>query len=158
MKDKIWQFLLSTTLLGGTIFAWYTVFNDFLLFYNTEGTLLKVTDCIIPNPVITPCFYGAFAFLGAFIWSLFILGFTGERLKKNQKHLFWFMIGGTIFAWSNFIPQLVKFVQADMQPILGCTGQVTTNPFVTPCFIGSAIFLCALIISFIVYKLGKKSS
>ena len=158
MKNKHWQYVLTITLFGGTIFAWYTVFNDFLLFYNAEGTFLKVTDCVIPNPVVTPCFYGAFAFLTTFIWSLFLLGFSRARLKINQKYLFWFMIGGTIFAWGNFIPQLIEFVRADMQPILGCSGQVTTNPFTTACFIGSAIFLLALIISFIVYRLGKKTS
>ena len=153
---KYLKYLLSFTLLAGTIFAWYTVFNDFLLFYADEGTFFKVNNCIIPNPVTTPCFYGAFAFLGAFIWSLFILGFNPERQKKNYFYLIWLLIGSNIFAWTNFTIILVRFIQAQGHPALGCSGQITTNPFTTPCFIGASIFLLSLIICSIIVWKNKK--
>lgn len=150
------RYLLSFSLLIGTLFAWTTVVNDFAKFYSNEGTLLKVQDCVIPNPVTTPCFYGAFAFLGAFFWSLIIFGFGIEKQKRHHKFLFWFLIGGNIFAWTNFFIILIRFLQNLGKPIIGCSGQITANPLSTPCFTGSAIFLISLIISFLVFRQNKK--
>lgn len=147
------KYLLPLILLAGTTFAWYTVFTDFIKFYAAEGTILKVADCVIPNPVTTPCFYGAFAFLGAFIWSLIILGFGEIKQKKHYLFLRWFLVASNIFAWTNFCIILSRFIRAHGAPAIGCSGQITANPLNTPCFIGSMIFALALInVAVIVWK------
>lgn len=144
---KLLQFQ-ALVLLGGTIFAWYTVYQDFSKFYAIEGSLLKVTDCVVSNPVTTPCFYGAFAFLFALIWSIYILRLTEDKLKAiHHKKLTWLLVASTIFAWSNFGYVLYKFLANSGQPTIGCSGQLMTNPFTTPCFIGSVIFLIALLVN-----------
>ncbi|MFA4937165.1 MAG: hypothetical protein WC575_02675 [Patescibacteria group bacterium] len=152
---KLFQ-LQSVVLLIGTIFAWYTVYVDFARFYAVEGTLFKVQDCIIPNPVTTPCFYGAFAFLIGFIWSLYIIKFLDDKKKIQQKRLVWLLIASTLFAWGNFSYTLYKFWLSHGEPTIGCSGQLVTNPFITPCFIGAAIFLVALIVGWWIKRiLGK---
>ncbi len=142
----------SLVLLGGTLFAWYTVYIDFSRFYLNEGTLFKINDCIVPNPVTTPCFYGAFAFLIAFIWSLYILKFVGDKLKWHQRRLVWLLIASVLFAWGNFSRTLYSFWLSQGQPTIGCSGVLSTNPWTTPCFIGAAVFLMALIIAWIIKK------
>ena len=153
---KYIKYILTLTLLAGTIFAWYTVTNDFIKFYDTEGTILKVENCVIPNPVTTPCFYGAFAFLGAFFWSIYILLLGTEKQKKNYKFLTRFLVAGNIFAWSNFSIIAVRFIKNAEKPVLGCSGQITANPLTTPCFVGASIFLLSLIISSIIIWRNKK--
>ena len=61
MKDS-YRNLLIFILTGGTIFSWTTVYQDFVRFFNLYGDLFRIYDCEIPNPVTTPCFYGAIAF------------------------------------------------------------------------------------------------
>jgi hypothetical protein len=53
----------------GAVIAWSTVALAFIRFYRAEGTLLKVTNCRFPNPITTPCFYGAIAFVVALLWA-----------------------------------------------------------------------------------------
>ncbi|MFH1111575.1 MAG: hypothetical protein V1712_00700 [Patescibacteria group bacterium] len=153
---KLFQ-LQSIILLIGTIFAWYTVYTDFTRFYVVEGELFKIKDCIIPNPVTTPCFYGAFAFLIAFFWSLYIIKFVDEKRKMHQQRLSWLLIASTLFAWGNFGYTLYKFWLSKGAPIIGCSGVLSTSPWTTPCFIGAAIFLAALIVSLIISKKSRKS-
>lgn len=153
---KYLKYILTLTLLAGTIFAWYTVTNDFIKFYDTEGTILKVEDCEIPNPVTTACFYGAFAFLGAFFWSIYILLIGQDKQKKNYKFLTRFLVAGNIFAWTNFSIIAIRFIKNAEKPVLGCSGQITANPLTTPCFIGASIFLISLIISIIICCKNKK--
>ncbi len=148
---KLFQ-LQSIVLLIGTIFAWYTVYTDFVRFYAVEGTIFKVQDSIIPNPVATPCFYGAFAFLIAFIWSLYIIKFIDEKKKLHQTRLVWLLIASTLFAWGNFSYTLYKFWLSKGEPTIGCSGVLTTSPWTTPCFIGAAIFLIALIVGLIIKR------
>ncbi len=159
-KEKAWEHLpriLSLVLLIGTLFAWVTVFTDFQKFYGYEGTIFKLDNCVIPNPVATPCFYGAFAFIGAFVWSLRVAKMSEEEKRKHEKFMSWFLSGATIFAWSNFLPDAFNFYTSSGGPVRGCSGQLITNPFITPCFIGSAIFLVALMIGLLIYFKNKES-
>lgn len=155
----IWKYLpriLSLLLLTGTIFAWTTVYFDFQKFYGFEGTIFKVTDCVIPNPVTTPCFYGAFAFLGGFIWSLYLTKMSEEQKRKNERYMAWFLSLSTVFAWSNFLPDLISFYSNSGLPVRGCSGQLITSPFTTPCFVGSVIFLTSLIVGLLIYLKNKE--
>jgi hypothetical protein len=146
----------SLVLLAGTLFAWLTVYSDFSRFYNIYHSLTRIQNCIVPNPITTPCFYGAFAFLGAFIWSVYILRASNEKKIKHQKFLSIFLIGGTIFAWSNLALEVYNFYIQKMGPKVSCSGVATDNVFTTACFIGSIIFLMSLIISLAINR--KKES
>lgn len=143
-----WQVII---LLAGTLFAWYTIIIDFLRFYDIEGTIFRVQDCAFPNPVVTPCFWGALAFLIALIWAIKIKKFDIPKQKKQQKFLIWFLIAGNIFAWSNFTYGLVKFLLNQGEPTIGCSGQLVSNPLMTPCFWGATLFLLGLIMAAVTY-------
>jgi hypothetical protein len=146
----------SIVLLAGTAFAWFTVVNDILRFIDAEGTFFKIKDCTIPNPVITACFYGAFAFLIAFIWSLYILNKTelGQQIKQ-QARLVWLLVASTIFAWTNFTLEAMKFYKPRPGQVRICSPDAAT-PWETACFIGASIFLIALITGLVIkYKNSK---
>ncbi len=140
-------------LLGGSIFAWFTVYTDFVRFYGIEGTVFKIKDCALPNPVTTPCFWGAFAFVVALVWSIYILRLVNQsEQKKQQSRLNWLLIASTLFAWGNFFYTAIPFWFRGSTPGVGCSGLLMTNPFATPCFAGSAFFLVALAVSLILIK------
>lgn len=151
MSKKLHQWQLA--ILGvGTIFSFYTVVTDFMRFYDYEGTLLKVQDCVVPNPVTTPCFYGSFAFLAALVWSCRIYRGATERTAGQLIKLTWLLIASNLFAWGNFSRVAYSFYSAGTGSTTGCSGVLTTNPFTTPCFIGSAIFMLALLTTLILNR------
>jgi len=150
-------FVQSFVLLVGTIFAWFTVYTDFTRFYNLYGDITKISGCVIPNPVTTPCFYGAFAFLGAFIWSLYIQKMPKEKRIAHQKKLSIFLVAATIFAWSNLALEIYNFYLQKTGSKVSCSGVATNNIFTTACFIGSMIFLTSLIISFVINRKNKNN-
>ena len=144
-------------LLGGVAFSWHAVYVDFVRFYNTEGTILKIKDCVYPNPVVTPCFYGAIVFLVAFIWALYVLRdkiFSSQAVK--QQRLWLILLAGTAFGWINFGFSLVKFYMAPVGEQVTCSGVPTDNPFLTPCFWGSVIYLIAFLLSWVIMKRDKE--
>ena len=153
------KFFLAQILVlaAGVAFAWYTVSNDFWRFYDIEGTVFRVKDCAFPNPVTTPCFWGAVGFVVALGWAVIIYRKPAIQ-KKQQKFLMWFLVAGTIFGWSNFSLVLYKFLNNHGQPTIGCSGQLTTNPFTTPCFIGSVLFAIALLAAIVTRFVTKKNS
>ena len=64
----------------GVCVSWYATITNFIAFYNIEGTIFKIKDCVLPNPIVTPCFWGAVAFIVT-------LYFSYKLLKKhNPKH------------------------------------------------------------------------
>jgi hypothetical protein len=145
----------SVLLLIGTVFAWSTVYSDFARFYSLYGDITRIEGCVIPNPVTTPCFYGAFAFLGAFIWSIYILRAKKARRDINQSRLHILLIASTIFAWSNLSLEIYNFYFKNASQQISCSGVPTTSIFTTPCFIGSMIFLGTLVISYIIKSTKK---
>ncbi|EKD53413.1 MAG: hypothetical protein ACD_61C00047G0002 [uncultured bacterium] len=148
---KIYLFQ-SVLLLAGTLFAWFTVYSDFSRFYDLYGSITRITDCIIPNPVTTACFYGAFAFLGALIWSLFINKASAIKKVAGQRKLHLLLIGSTIFAFSNLFLEIYNFYFNGTSEKVSCSGVPSTSIFVTPCFIGSMFFLGSLITSMIIIR------
>lgn len=143
-------------LLGGMLFSWYTVYADFTRFYDTEGTILKIKDCVYPNPVTTPCFYGAIVFLVALAWAVYVYrdSIFSSRAKKQQK-LWLILLAGTAFGWVNFGFSLLKFYMAPIGEQVTCSGVPTDNPFLTPCFWGSVIYLTAFALSWFIIKKDK---
>ena len=148
----------SIVLLIGTLFAWFTVYSDFSRFYGLYGDITRISGCTIPNPVTTPCFYGAFAFLGGFIWSLFILRTSKENKIINQKRLHLLLIASTIFALSNLSLEIFNFYSNKTATQVSCSGVPSTNIFTTACFIGSMLFLGSFIISLIINRKNKNDN
>ena len=138
----------------GSGIAWNAVYDDFVRFFGAGGRLIQVAGCTFPNPVMTPCFYGAFAFVGALLWASRILKKSNISQKvRQEKYLSWFLVGCTIFGWSNFVKLYLDYVGGSQ---IGCSGAPMTSPFITPCFFGSAFFLLALLLSWmILWKEGK---
>jgi len=151
--------ILSLILLVGTVFAFYTVIGEFIDFYKLEGTIFKVKDCILPNPATTPCFYGAFGFLIALVWSVKLLKFENMKKKLHQKYLMRFLLAGSLFAWFNAgrgILDFYKVEDARFEGAVGCSGQLVTNPFTTACFIGATLFLLSFLYSLYIYYSNRK--
>lgn len=135
MRFKL-EKILFVFLIFGVGFSWYTVFSDFLRFHKIYGTIFKIENCLVPNPVTTPCFYGAIVFFVALVTLL---------LRKYQ-FLNYLLAGGTLFAWSNFLYEAYKFYLPSNIQKIGCSGIVVTNIFNTPCFYGAIIYLGSLLI------------
>lgn len=149
--------LASAVLFCGTVFAWYTTYTDFTRFFIYGGSWLQFSGTIYPHPATTPCFYGAFAFLAALVWSLLILRDSDAvRRKTQQKYLVWFLVAGNLFAWANAISQIVRFYTAAPGEKVGCSGVLITNPFATSCFYGSSLFLLSLVVAYIAFRFGKE--
>lgn len=155
MRNKLY-ILQNLILFIGTIFAFFTVYTDFARFYQMYGSLTRISDCVIPNPVTTPCFYGAFAFLISFIWSMKIYK-NRDRDNTSQGKLQYLLIASTLFAWTNLAIEIYKFYNIENTNKISCSGVPTESIFTTACFIGSTIFLLALLNSIILTKLNKKN-
>ncbi len=154
MRTKLY-FIQVGVLLAGTVFSWMTALVDFMRFYENEGTLLKIKDCVYPNPVTPLCFYGAIAFAVALTVSVALLKKEGEVRFHLEKRLAMFLTAGTIFAWSNFGLLLYYFYTALPGQGVGCSGVPTSTPFATPCFYGSILFLTVLLVSLVILRTEK---
>ncbi len=140
----------------GTGFSWITLVFDYRRFFVSGGHILEISGCAVTNPIITPCFYGALAFIAAFVWALTILRSPPETLLIRQRGLQLLLAAGTIFAWGNFAYEVYRF----MQPLPAASafscpaGEVAINPLMTPCFYGALIFLTALVVSVFIIRAG----
>lgn len=123
-------------LAAGTLFAWYSVVTETVRFYRTEGTLLKISDCVYPNPITTPCFWGAVLFA-----VVLILAFR----HASQRRIVHLLVLGTLFAWGNFAWGVRSFYQAPSGEGTSCSGVPVDSPFESSCFYGAIFFTAALI-------------
>lgn len=121
MKSS-YQKLITVILGGGSFFAWFTIYQDFVRFQSLQ-------------PLLTPCFYGGIAFLLGLYLSL----------KRKMTELFYLLIAGTIFAWGNFLWEVYKFYCIPNPVKISCSGLSTESVFNTPCFYGALIYLLAFI-------------
>lgn len=76
-----------------------------------------------------------------------------NRAKKFATTQFYVLLLGTLFAWGNFIWELMVWAGAKTSP-LGCVPGIT-NPFLTPCFFGALFFTAAFVISILILKKVK---
>lgn len=143
----------------GTAFSWTTLVFDYRRFFASGGRVLEISGCAVANPVITPCFYGALAFLAALAWALAILRSSPETASKRQRGLWILLAAGTVFAWGNFAYEVYRFVQPQpvTSPFVCPAGEVAVNPLTTPCFFGALIFLTALIVSIFIVRSTRSS-
>jgi hypothetical protein len=129
----------------GALIAWSTVSLAFMRFYRTEGTLLKLTNCQFPNPVTTPCFYGAIGFLIALIWAV-SLARQGRAGAGGLQGLWWFLLACSIFGWSNVAIEFWRWQHGPTGFVtITCSTDPMATPFQSPCLYGSLMFLGAWI-------------
>ena len=68
-------------------------------------------------------------------------------MKKITNRLFWILLVGTIFAWSNFFYELYLYMNQEVSAV-SCGNFLTDsslpNPVMTPCFYGAIMFALAL--------------
>src|SRR5512135_364315 len=95
-------------LLLGVIVAWSSTLASFIEFYRNEGTIFKIKNCVIANPVTTPCFWGSVAFLIALFLAY---KYWRKENKKFERNFFYFMIFSIIFAWTSFTVELTGVKQ-----------------------------------------------
>lgn len=148
---KNYLYLQSLMLLAGVLFAWGNVIKEFKIYFSWGGKIFEFGTCPVANPIATPCFWGATAFLIAFFWSLYILKLSVKAQVKNELRLKWFLVASTIFGWGNVAHEFYKYYSVKFQPFVSCTGTVT-NPIYAPCFTGSIIFLASLILTLNINK------
>lgn len=144
MKRNLYQWLEFLFIAGGAVFAWSTIVRQFMDFYAVEGTVFKIAQCQTPNPVTTMCFYGGLGFLVALVWSILLLRRQSTVTRSQRIHLVWFLVLGTLFAWSVVSYEWWQIQQAAGQPVPGCSG-LMTSILDSPCFYGANAFLLALL-------------
>lgn len=133
-------------ILSGVFWSWFNVIKQEKIHYEIEGSLTKIKDCTVTNPILTPCFWGAVAFLISFILSILIIKKKKEISLKLQEYLRKLTFVGTLFAWAVVGSESYDYFSNKMRPIETCTG-VVKNPLKSACFIGAIIFTLSFIIS-----------
>ena len=138
----------------GVVFSWFTLVVDYRRFFAAGGHVFELSGCAVANPLMTPCFYGALAFLAAFIWAVAVLRSAPEVMTQRQRGLNWLLAAGTVFAWGNFAYEVVRFAQPHPTPsAFSCPkDEALVHPLMTPCFYGAMIYLTALVVSMLILR------
>lgn len=139
-------------LLLGVIVSWTATISAFLEFYGNEGTIFKIKNCVIPNPITTPCFWGAIAFFAAL---LFAIRYLKKENLKFERNFFYLMIFSIIFAWVNFGIELRGIKPRPGALITVC--KPAQNPFLSPCFFGSILFTLSFTTSWLIKEKTRKT-
>jgi hypothetical protein len=74
-------------------------------------------------------------------------------MKKIILIQFIVLLIGTLFAWFNFVQELINWLQK-RACTTGCAIGLS-NPFLTPCFYGAIFFTIAFVLSVILLKKSK---
>jgi len=151
---------LQVALLGaGTAFSWVTLVADYRRFFAAGGRVFELSGCVVQNPLLTPCFYGALAFLIAFAWSVAILRSSPQVARARERGLVWLLAAGTVFAWGNFAYEVLRFFSAQKtSSSFSCPpGEGLVHPLLAPCFYGALIFLAALVTAIaLLHEAGRR--
>ena len=141
-------------LLAGTLFAWSRLIPQLRNFRSEYGTLLRFTDCVIPNPLKTACFFGSLAFLVALIWSLALLNTPGS---VGERRLFWFLVACVLFAASVVVVEFSEYYHWFGVSSFTVSCSPGTFPLQTPCFLGLIFFVLALGVANIINRINRRS-
>lgn len=60
---------------------------------------------------------------------------------------FWVLLGGTLFAWFNFVSELLLWKKGKVKCKSGRCSIKAGNPFLTPCFGGAVFFTIAFVLN-----------
>jgi hypothetical protein len=138
----------------GTAFSWFTLVIDYRRFFAAGGRAFEISGCAVANPLVTPCFYGAVAFLAAFVWALVILRSAPGVVPARQRGLNWLLASGTVFAWGNFAYEVYRFSlpQPGASAFSCPKEEAVTQPLMAPCFYGALIYSAALAVSMLILR------
>ena len=152
---RVHNALLIGVLLTGSAIAWSTVTLGFVRFYRVEGTILKFTNCALPNPLATPCFYGAVAFLIVVLWSVTLARRPAPE-ARSYRYLWWLLLASTVFGWSNVAYEFWIWNQSETGTMVSCTADTISSPLQSPCLYGSTMFLGGLITVSVILQAFKR--
>ena len=148
-KRLLWaQALLAA---AGAVFAWTTVLGDVSRFIAAGGHLWRFRGCSVPNPLGTPCFYGAVLFLVVLVWAISQLQ-AAHPERRVQRQLVVMLAAGTLFAWGNFGREWWRYRQSASGTFRSCSGTLAVHPIHTPCFTGALLYLAVLIVALLVAR------
>jgi len=146
------RYVLSATILGGAVFAWTTLFGQFERFLGVYHTLFRFADCIMPNPLITPCFYGAVAFLVALGWSAYLIVRPSMRGDVWLSRLLLFGVFFALAVLGYEAAEYYKWIDFGGVSVSCAPG---VHPLATPCFTGLLFFGAAYALSFAILRMRK---
>ena len=152
-QGRPWALSVIVFLVIGALIAWSTSVIALTRFYGSEGTLLRFDNIGIPNPVITPCFWGAVGFVVALAWS----GSLYSRVRRvnpvgGYRMLGWFLVACVLFGWSVVGYESWRLNQSQTGSIIGCLAEPMTSIFQSPCLYGSSMYLAAMLAAFLVVR------
>ncbi len=153
--DKKFLYLQAALIGGGVVFSWTALAGQFSEFYNIYGTIFRFRDCAVPNPLATPCFYGALAFAVAFIWSVLLVrkpNLTSARWLRN------FLLFGVVFALSVLAYEAVEYYRLFASDVPSISCSPGTPPYATPCFYGALIFIASYAAAYTIVRRGESEA
>lgn len=136
---------------AGVAVSWITTINSFVNFYRIEGTLFKIKDCAVPNPIVTPCFWGALAFIAGAYWAIKL---NKEADAGKEKGFLYFIIFCILFAWSNFLVEVLK-IDYKIGGVISPCPVAYSSPWVSACFFGSVLFTLSGLTTLLIVKSKK---
>ena len=72
-------------------------------------------------------------------------------MKKIIVAQFIVLLIGTLFAWSNFVSELIKWLNGK-SCTTSCAINLSSNPFISACFYGAIFFTAAFVLSAVLLK------
>ena len=123
-------------LFAGTMISWSAVYGAFVRFNDMYGTVFRIRECAVSNPVLMPCFYGAVAFGAAFIASAWVAKSKSSAQLRALEHLLWF---GSIFALTVLSYELLQYYGIVGGRSMGCVP--SAYPLTSACAIGGVLFV-----------------
>ncbi|NTV44857.1 MAG: hypothetical protein HGA67_04200 [Candidatus Yonathbacteria bacterium] len=155
--DDVYFLIQSTILFGGALFAWSSVYRDFLNFFGSTADIPEA--CLSGQTVLSVCFAGATVFLTAFVWSLFIYRSKrgGIWCAGMQRGLSWMLGLASVGAWGFtglHATGVVAWANTN-----GCLIEGMHIPTENPCFYGATFFTVSFLWALLVIShehRGKK--
>ncbi len=145
--------LQSVILFAGTVFAWSKLIPQFVDFYALYGTFFRVSDCIVPNPFVTACFYGSAAFLVALYASVRLYQNPNVKGVRNLRN---FLVFCVTFAGSVVLSEAATYYHW-ISSSISVTCSPGIAPIYTPCFTGMLCFLAAAVVAFFAVRASSES-
>jgi len=91
----------------GTVFSWFTSSSTTAVL-RCRGHVFEVAGCAVDDPLVTPCFYGALAFLAALLWQLH----SRPRTSDDQLTGLNWLRPQDCLCWGNFAYEVYRFQPA----------------------------------------------
>ncbi len=155
MHAKTWMDVQVAALAAGALFAWSIVATDLYRFTLTGGDLTQFRGTALPNPLITPCFYGAIALTVALRWAI-RLQRRGDD-ARGERQLAWLLLAGTLFTLGSLGYECsgLSGPRPAGSPSI-CTVGAMLNPLATPCFVGFLFYLAGLVLTLVVARAVRR--